>query len=140
MEYADCVVIESCGTEQNLFDKRSRYAARTTSTLLELRRSWLEEEIRLPGRGGPLRSRGSALGGTLGDLRERERVVLPVRHLRVLYALPDEGPQSLLARVRNRMTFEAHEFVCPQRLLTQWNLGGMQDFLKRMAPDVAFYT
>jgi hypothetical protein len=51
--YIDCIVVEACGTIQNLNDKRSRYAARSSALMVDMQRSWLNEEIVvLGGRGG----------------------------------------------------------------------------------------
>jgi hypothetical protein len=35
--FADCIVVEACGTAQNLNDKRARYSARTTALVIEMR-------------------------------------------------------------------------------------------------------
>lgn len=87
-EFGDCVAIESCGNVQNLHDKRARYAARTTSLLLVVQQGWLDREVVLRGRGGTRRPRREILGGQLPSSGD---VLLPVRHLRLLYALPDGG-------------------------------------------------
>lgn len=132
--FADCVVVEVCGTAQNLNDKRARYAARTTSLVLSVGQSWLDQRVRLQGQGGTEPQRRDVLGGQLPSDTD---IRLPVRHLRVLYALPD-GPRPLYERARDSMVFEAHEFVCPQRMLGQWSGQPMQRFLKRMAPGCQF--
>jgi hypothetical protein len=135
--YADCIAVESCGTSQNLNDKRARYAARTTSFMLNMRQTWLNTGVILPGRGGTPRRRRDVLQG---QLAAQGIVSMPVRHLRVLYALPeDDAPTSLYARAREHMVLEAHEYVCPQRVLGQWNVPAMQRFLKRMPPDLLYY-
>jgi hypothetical protein len=54
--------------------------------------------------------------------------------LRLLYALADKGSGSLFVRARTSIVMEAHEYVCPQRLLGQWNTQRMQQFLKGMSP------
>lgn len=133
--YADCVVVEVCGSDQNLSDKRARYAARTTSLMLDLRQKWLDREVVVPGKGGPRRQRRELLGG---QLPPSGRVLLPVRYLRVLYALPDT--RSLYERARDNLVMEAHEFICPARMLGQYNLQQMQEFLKRIAPQRQFMT
>jgi hypothetical protein len=112
--YCDCLVIESCGSTQNLADKRSRYAARTSGLVVDFRSGWLEEEIVRPGRSGPRQSRWEVLGlASSGPLQT------PVRHLRVLYAVPDQKVSGLFARVKANLILEAHEYVCPQRRLGQ---------------------
>jgi hypothetical protein len=132
----DCVAIESCSSPQNFSDKRSRYAARTVALVLELPVGWLDAKVKTVGRGGPMRPRRDRLRGNLPN----RTVSLPVRHLRVLYALPDDqASPSLYERIAQKMVLEAHEYICPQRMLGQWNLKAMQDFLKRMAPGLLRY-
>jgi hypothetical protein len=126
--YADCVVIESCGRAQNFADKRSRYASRTSSLMLGLPKRWLDVVVGI--QGGGLRTRREVLRG----LSEDEKLSLPVRQLRVLYALPDDGSSKLYMRASSQLTLEAHEFVCPQSVLTQYNNQNTQAFLKRMGP------
>jgi hypothetical protein len=132
--HVDCFVVESCGTAQNLNDKRARYAARTSSLMVEMHQPWLDCDVSL--QAGAQRKRREVLQGSL----ESEGIVLlPVRHLRLLYALSDEGKNSLYHSARASMVFEAHEFVCPQRLLSQWNTQKMQEFLKRIAPRRQYF-
>ena len=129
--FVDCICIESCGTVQNFNDKRSRYAARTTSLMLAIPRRWLDGSVTV--RAGATRARAEVLRGKLA----REDVSLPVRHLRILYALPDDDADpSLFARITAAMVLEAHEYVCPQRVLGQFKGQPMQKFLKRMAPGL----
>jgi hypothetical protein len=127
--YADCIVIESCGRAQNFADKRSRYAARTSSLMLGLPKPWLEVVVSI--QGGGSRTRRQVLRGRLSH---DENLALPVRQLRVLYALPDDDPSKLYARVSSQLSLEAHEFVCPQPVLRQYNAQKTQAFLKRMGP------
>lgn len=128
--FADCIVIESCGNLANLYDKRSRYAARTTSLVVDIRRVWLDQEVVTRGQGGPLRARRELLGGEL-----EADVMLPVRSLRTLYAVPD----SLYARARGGMILEAHEFMCAQKGLGQYTGKPMQRFLKGMGQHRQWY-
>lgn len=134
--YADCVAIEVCASSQNLSDKRSRYAARTASLVLDLREAWLDREVPVPGRGGPKRTRRVLLAG---QLPATGQVLMPVRHLRVLYALPD-GSDSLYARAKDNLVMEAHEWACPVRMLGQFTGPGMQDFVKRLGPFRHYMT
>jgi hypothetical protein len=132
--FVDCVVVEVCGTAQNLSDKRSRYAARTNSLMIEMHQPWLDEEV--PLQAGAMRTRREVLRG---QLSEEGSIVLPVRHLRILYALDDAGQMSLFDRAKTSIILEAHEYVCPQRLLSQWSAPEMQRFLKRMAPRLQYW-
>jgi hypothetical protein len=75
-----------------------------------------------------------------GQLPAAGDVSLPLRHLRVLYALPDDdGPPSLYARVTKAMALDAHEYVCPQNVLGSYTDQPMQRFLKRMGPELSRY-
>jgi hypothetical protein len=133
--FVDCFVVESCRTSQNFNDKRSRYAARTTSLVLELPKTWLDRTVQV--QAGAVRQRRALLRG---KLPRGGPVSLPVRHLRVLYALPDDdGPPSLYSKVCQALALEAHEYICPQTMLGQFNLQAMQRFLKRIAPGLLRY-
>lgn len=133
--YADCVVVESCGSMQNFNDKRARYSARTTSLMLALAPRWLDHELGV--QGGGRRTRRELLRG---QLPPDDEVFLPVRDLRVLYALPDDaGIQSLYHRTRASGVLEAHEYLCPQKILGQLKGQEVQAFLKRMSPDLNLF-
>lgn len=133
--FVDATVIESCRTQQNFSDKRSRYAARTTSLVVSFSDTWLNAQVTV--QRGARRSRRDILRG---NLPEGEPISLPVRHLRVLYALPtDDASPSLFDRVCSSMVLEAHEYVCPQRTLASYTGQPMQRFLKRMAPGLQRY-
>lgn len=127
--FADCVVVEVCGTAQNLNDKRSRYSARTSALVIEMMQPWLDHEV--PRQGGAVRMRRQLLAS---ELPASGVVRRPVRHVRVLYALDDTGARSLYARATREIVLEAHEYMLPQRILQQWTAPEMQEFLKRMAP------
>jgi hypothetical protein len=124
-EFIDCVVVEVCGNMQNVNDKRSRFAARTSSLMVELKESWLAEKVATPGYKGPLRSRSELLGGGLTDDTH-----LPVRHLRVLYTLP----KAVYPDAVRSLLLEGHEYIAPHSKLGQYHGPPMQSFLRRMAP------
>jgi hypothetical protein len=130
--FADCMIIEVCGTRQNLFDKRSRYASRTDSLVVDIRHEWLDEEIPTRGRGGPRRSRREVLRHRLP---EDGVIRLPVRHVRVLYALPD----PLFLQVARGLPMQAFEFLCPYPRPEQFNAQVTQSFLQRMAPSQSIF-
>lgn len=124
--FVDCIVIEACGTSQNLNDKRSRYGPRTSSLLVSLPKPWLDKEVRV--RAGALRRRRDLLH--VPD----EALIVPIRHLRVLYALPGTGGSHLYGQVTTEMVLDAHEFVCPLNQLGNFKSQPMQRFLKGMTP------
>lgn len=127
--FADCIVVESCGTAQNLNDKRARYSARTSALVVVMRQPWLNKEVTR--QRGWLQTRRILLRA---DLSSQGDVTLPVRHLRVLYSLDDAGKNSIYERATTSMVMEAHEYLLLQRLLQQFTAQQTQDFLKRMAP------
>lgn len=130
--FVDIVAVESCRTAQNFNDKRSRYAARTSSLVVKLPAAWLDAAVTV--QSGAVRKRRDVLRG---HLPANEDVTLPLRLLRVLYALPnDDGPPSLFARVSGGMVLDAHEYICPQNVLRSYTGRPMQKFLKRMAPEL----
>jgi len=132
--FADCIAIEVCNAIPNLNDKRSRYAARTTSLMIELGRRWLDDAVSV--QRGARRRRREVLRGNLPD--DVETVELPVRHLRVLYIVRDDDFDN----ARDQIIFEAHEFLLPQRILRRqnsWNQEDLQCFLKRMRPSNSLF-
>ena len=94
--------------------------------MLRFHQPWLDEEVSV--QGGARRARRLVMGV---DLPSSGEVAIPVRRLRVLYALP----QSLYDTATTNLVFEGHEFICPFARLTQFNAPVMQKFLKRMRPD-----
>jgi hypothetical protein len=130
-EFVDCLVIEASTGEQNLSDKRARYAARTGSLVVDFDKRWLDGLVRGPGKGGPLRARRELLGGELPD---EDPVRLPVRYVRVLYALPDQADGSdLYEKAEGHIPLEAHEFVIARRKLRVANRD-VRLQLARMSP------
>jgi hypothetical protein len=127
--YADCVVIEACKSRSNFLQKRGMYAARTASLELDLRKSWLDRGV--PNKIG---CRRSLLGGELPE----DGCRLPIRHLRVLYVLPNGSDNPLYATVSRGVVLDAHEFVCRVERVKGYHGPQMQTFLKSMAPSRHF--
>lgn len=126
LKFADVIAIEVCGVGQNLNDKRSRYMPTTHALLLECGKSWLDGEITIQrGRKTPRwKATGTISESPIGDVR------VPVRHIRVLYALPDD----LYKDWKKMMTFGAHEFLCLHSALELHTNAAYREFLTRMAP------
>jgi hypothetical protein len=93
--------------------------------MVDIRKELLERMVIIQGRGGAQRNRRDLLGGRMGS-----DILLPIRHLRVLYALE----AALYQSARTSIALEAHEFICPQSKLSQFTSPAMQTFLKRIAP------
>ena len=81
-ECADAIVVEACGTGQNLNDKRFRYGARIPAITVLVGDEWLDADVAV--QGGGRKSRRAQL-----KLAAKGPMSIPVRNLRVLYALPD---------------------------------------------------
>lgn len=128
----DVIVVEVCGTIQNLNDKRSRYIPASHSLVLSCSRAWLHEEVDNKGGGTIIRWRAA---GSFEKAPPKDLVV-SVRHLRVLYALPNE--------IYHRWCAEhvptGYEFFCPHSSLASYNSQKMQSFLRQMSAAAQFYT
>ena len=131
LESCDIVAIEVCGTAQNLNDKRSRYIPSSHSLVLRCGPRWFAEQISV--QGGVRRERWQA-AGTLFE-RPTIDVSIPVRHLRVLYALPNK----LYGVWCPDHTPTGYEFFCPHSSLGSYNSQKMQQFLRRMSIASQFY-
>ncbi|SRR5258708_3395408 len=82
----DVVAVEACGTIQNLNDKRSRYIPASHSLVLNVSVAWLLENVSVQ-KGGKF-SRWRAAASILKEPDADDTI--PVRYLRVLYALPND--------------------------------------------------
>jgi len=132
LRFADVVCIECCGTIQNLNDKRSRYAPSTHGLVVLVKESWLTESITV--QHGSKMSRWRATGSITSA--PTTDCVATVRHLRVLYALPN----ILYSGWVTQGVLGAHEFMCRHSSLDGYNSQTMQRFLKRMSPSMHLYT
>lgn len=126
----DVVAVEVCGTIQNLNDKRSRYIPASHSLVLWCGLRWLEEKISVQ-RGGK-RPRWKAAGSFSG--KPTAELNLPVRHLRVLYGIPN----SLYHKWCREHTPTGYEFFCPHSSLQTYNSRPMQNFLRQMSSAAQF--
>jgi hypothetical protein len=138
-EFADVVCVESSSNIQNLNDKRSRYAHAHHSIVVSIGIEWLNEEIRFKKERKPRWK----IAGTFPTkttqvpaLPGQKKLILPVRHLRVLYAL---GKNDYKTVIKNLVP-AAHEFFCKQDSLKQYNGQKMQTFLQGMWISHHFYT
>ena len=131
LESCDTVAIEICGTAQNLNDKRSRYIPSSHSLVLRCDTRWFAEQI--PTQGGGIQERWR-VAGTLTQCPLCE-VAVPVRHLRVLYSLPN----ALYKTWCPEHTPTGYEFFCPHSSLASYASQKMQTFLRRMSIASQFY-
>lgn len=127
----DVIAVEVCGTIQNLNDKRSRYIPASHSLVLNCSEKWLHEKIATKGSGKTERWRaaGTFQKSPAGNL------VVPVRLLRTLYALPND----LYYKWCPEHVPTGYEFFCPHSSLNSYNSQRMQDFLAQMSGANQFY-
>ena len=130
--FADVVCVEVCGSAQNLNDKRSRYGLFQQALMLTCPLPWLGENIRVRGGGQWPRWRAT---GTIASAPAVE-MVLPVRFLRVLYAVPN----AIYKEWKTNNIPGPHEFFCPHSSFGSYTGQKMQKFLRRMSPGVHFYV
>lgn len=126
----DVVAVEVCGTIQNLNDKRSRYIPASHSLILICGLDWLEEKITVQkgGKWPRWKAAGTFASKPSEDLR------LPIRHLRVLYGIPN----TLYDRWCRDHTPTGYEFFCPHSSLLTYNSRPMQTFLRQMSSAAQF--
>lgn len=132
LRFVDVIAVEVCQKDQNLNDKRSRYMPTNHALLAECSEAWLTASIQLQKGGQAARWKAC---GTLkaGDCCDRE---IPVRHIRVLYALPN----ALYDKWLSNVTPAAYEFFCHHTSLRSHTAEGYREFLNRMIPGAQFYT
>jgi hypothetical protein len=130
-EYADAFCVEVCNSIQNLNDKRSRYMPSSHSLLAAIPLQWLDEVIAVQ-RGG-MRARWEA--SRCFQVRP-PALLLPVRHLRVLYALPPNHYTNWKAN----HTPTGYEYFCRQNSLNTFNSPPTRRFLRQMSIASHFRT
>lgn len=127
---ADVFCVDVCGSLANLNDKRARFVVVASSLVVRIERAWLLEEIRTKGRGMKARYQ------LIGAKKPSSAWHLPVRHLRVLFALSNDDYKVF---GRNGVA-AGHEYFCAHSSLGSFNSQRMQDFLRAMAPRRHFLT
>lgn len=100
--------------------------------MVTLPHSWLTEEISTQNGGKSPRWKASGFVSTAPS----DAVVVPVRHLRVLYTLED----TLYKRWIEEHIAAGHEYFCSHSSLGSYKSQKMQSFLRRLDPDAHFYT
>lgn len=130
--YVDLFAIEVCGSLQNLLDKRSRYAPSLHSLLVACPLVWL----RRPVAEDDPRPRWQATG--LFDRAPETAIALPVRDMRVLYALK---PKQFREFAVNNIA-HAHELFAPVDILVDeagWRAPALRQFLFHAARRANFW-
>jgi hypothetical protein len=129
--YCDAIVVEVCGSIQNLNDKRSRYVPASHSLIATASRQWLRDTFSI--QNGGSRPRWQATG-TL-ETEPTHDMRFPVRHLRVLYALPNKLYKIWV----DENVPAGYEFLCPHSSLDSFTSPKMQAFLRQMSMASQLY-
>jgi len=130
-DFVDVVAVEHCGTRQNFYDKRSRYMPTLYARQVLLGDGWFDVKVGVQaGLQKTMREICKKFPKTMtGETR------LPVRHVRVLYALTAKDYD-----VFHGTPFGPHEYFCPHYSLTQKTSPKLRSFVKRLSTDVHWYT
>ena len=129
--FVDIFAIEACGTLTNLLDKRSRFAPSTRSMLAVCPVPWLLEPV--SGSDDTPRWRAT---GVLRDV-PRVPLVLPIRDIRVMYALKKHHYQGFA----ECQLPQPHEYFVPMEALVAENghqNPAMQELLARASARANF--
>jgi hypothetical protein len=131
----DLFAIEICGTDQNLYDKRSRFLPATSSLTLRVQKSWLDRVVTV--QRGATRRRFEAVDSF--QTPPGKDLHLPVRSIRVLYVLPNDPRHRsarsglcLFHRALISVPLEGHEYLLEQSRLSQARSTSVQELIKRM--------
>jgi len=108
--FVDIFAVEACVSLANLLDKRSRFAPSTHSLLAVCPIPWLLAQV--------MRSDPTPRWRATGLLRHEPvlPLVLPVRDIRVLFALTDKNYSGFM----KHQLPHAHEYYAPMDALTAW--------------------
>ena len=134
-EFVDVIVVEVCRSLQNLHDKRSRYSPTTTSMLLEVPKAWINGEAHLQNNGRNVRWKAcESFGAAAPSWSKMHR--LPVRHLRVLYAVKDVIYDTWVKAAPPA----GHEYYVRHSAFKGLFNGASKRFLERLAPSSHLHT
>ncbi len=132
-KFCDVVCIESCGTSQNLHDKRSRYTLASHSLLLICTGPWLLEQIVVQKSGAIPRWEAAR---SFPRKPQNRNLETPVRHLRVLYTLED----SLYAKWKVNHVPTGYEYYCRHSSLSTHTNQRTRRFFQGMSLESHFLT
>jgi hypothetical protein len=123
--------VEVSRTAQNLADKRSRYAPGHAALLVSVTRGWLLGDVPRPNSG--TRPRWEL--ADVFDDEPTEDLFLPVRSVRVLFAVPNDGSR-LYQQLRGALALEAHEYLAPHSALSHTNPNLRELVSRILAPHI----
>lgn len=128
--YCDVVAIEISSNVSNVRDKRSRYAATTTSKVLETDAKWLQNRVTDGGRGKELISTLSRIDASRG------KIISAIRFIRVLITLEKD---QYVKWIQNDVP-RAHEYFIPRSSLSSITSPQMRIFLQNLTLFSHFYS
>ncbi|MBK7033766.1 MAG: hypothetical protein IPH49_10985 [Ignavibacteria bacterium] len=133
-QYVDVIAIEHCNSEQNLSDKRARYAISKRVNFLALPEEWHSDWLVLVhgGQGGKYRKMRSLIykhgfkgeqwnGWRLGASRDKKDWMIPIRDTHVIYALKHNSGHRL----------DSHEIQITHAELNQITQKALRERLKK---------
>lgn len=128
--YCDVIAIEHCGVGQNFWDKRARYRSLTAAMMLRVTRGALE--VTGYGRGRGMRTLEAWLNGAPSKNWGEDGRSFPIRHLRTIYALPNDVYKNLK---ETQFPVPAGDLVIRHRdLLNTAPTANLKEVLKRLNP------
>lgn len=131
--YVDLFAIEACGCYQNLLDKRSRFAPSMHSWLAVCSEEWLMQPV------SPTNPMARWRYTVLLRRAPTGPLVLPVRDMRVMYAL---RPRQYTGFVTSQIP-HAHEFFAPMEAIIGpegWQNPPLRAFIARTSPRANFFS
>lgn len=129
-EFCDAVAVEVCGTVQNLNDKRSRYIPSSHSLMVNIGKNWFAQQIAYKNGNKERWELTSVFTAAPGS-----DLCLPIRHLRILYSLPN----AVYTSWASNHTPTGFEYYCPHSALDSYKSQKMQKFLRQMSISSQFY-
>lgn len=103
---ADILAIETCGSLQNVHDKRSRFLASTGSLLLLIPARWLGGLQQV--QHGAIHERWRTFGDAV-TAKPADDMRVPVARLRIFLFVPDDHLESIAEKI----ALEPHEYLLP---------------------------
>lgn len=125
--WVDAICIEHCSSVQNLNDKRSRYMPSLNSVLVHIKRTWIFGEIGV--QHGGAAARWEATRTMLQPDPNLKDFDIPIRHVRVLYAL---RAKDYSRWIPNHVP-TGYEYFCLHTSLNTYNSPPTRRFLERMS-------
>jgi hypothetical protein len=137
LNFVDIICVEVCNSIQNLNDKRSRYISTASTILLKCPTDWFYGMINVEKENRENKKTRWEASGVISHVDENvKEYKLPIRTIRVLYALKDKDYPDW----RDQNVPMAHEYLCSQNSLKSFNSKVFKDFLSQLSISRHSYT